>query len=147
LTLILVAGVQIAGTLNTFPYYISYYNPLMGGARKAPQVMQIGWGEGIDQAARYLNEKPDVARLKVIAWYDTGSFSYFFNGADRTFWSTPEQDPDDWQKFITSDYAVVYIQQWQRQMPKYVLDYLSGIKPEHSIWINGLEYVRIYKLQ
>lgn len=146
LLLIIIVGIQMTGTLSTYPYYISYYNPLMGGAWKAPQVMQIGWGEGIDQAARYLNQKPDVGKLKVIAWYDTGSFSYFFNGADRTFWATPGQDPDNWQKFITSDYAVVYIQQWQRQIPKEVLEYLSGIEPEHTVWIDGLEYVRIYKL-
>jgi hypothetical protein len=44
--------------LWTFPYYLSYYNPLMGGPRKAPQVMQIGWGEGLDQAGRYLDRNP-----------------------------------------------------------------------------------------
>ncbi len=78
-------GFQAASALNTFPYYLSYYNPLMGGSRKAPEVMQIGWGEGIDLAARYLNQKPDAARLKVISGYDIGSFSYFFKGANRTF--------------------------------------------------------------
>lgn len=145
--LVAAVGFQVISALSTYPYYLSYYNPLMGGSRKAPQVMQIGWGEGIDEAARYLNQKPDAAKLKVIAWYDTGSFSYFFKGADRTFWSTQETDPDDWQKFITSDYAVVYIAQWQRQIPKAVLDYVSRLEPEKTIWIDGLEYVRIYKLK
>ena len=145
--LVAAIGFQAASALITYPYYLSYYNPLMGGSRKAPQVMQIGWGEGIDQAARYLNQKPNAAKLKVISWYDSGSFSYFFKGADRTFWSTQETDPDDWQKFITSDYAVVYIAQWQRQIPKAVLDYVAMLEPEHSIWINGLEYARIYAIR
>ncbi len=52
--------VQAAGSISTFPYYFSYYNPLMGGSQKAPQVMQIGWGEGLDEAACYLNTKDQL---------------------------------------------------------------------------------------
>jgi len=137
---------QVTSALITYPYYLSYYNPLMGGSRKAPQVMQIGWGEGIDQAARYLNQKPHAEKLKVISWYDTGSFSYFFDGPNRTFWSNTDKNPDNWKKFITSDYAVIYVGQWQRRIPESVLDYVANLEPEKTIWINGLEYVRIYKL-
>ncbi len=46
---ILLAGVvlvQAIGLVQTYPYYITYYNPLMGGPAKAPQVMFMGWGEG-----------------------------------------------------------------------------------------------------
>ena len=59
LPLSLVGMAQMATAFSTFPYYLSYYNPLMGGAAKAPDIMMIGWGEGLDQAARYLNAKPD----------------------------------------------------------------------------------------
>jgi 4-amino-4-deoxy-L-arabinose transferase-like glycosyltransferase len=144
--ILLAIGLQAASALATFPYYLSYYNPLMGGSRVAPQVMQIGWGEGLDEAARYLNRKPDGGDLRVISWYATGPFSYYFNGNDRSFWYTPDATPIQWEKFITADYAVVYLTQWQRQLPKVVLDYLSGLTPEHVIWIDGIEYVRIYKL-
>ncbi len=44
------------------------------------------------------------------------------------------------------DYAIVYIHQWQRQKPKNLLTHLAPHTPEHTIWIDGLEYVRIYKL-
>jgi len=142
----LALGLQAASALSTFPYYLSYYNPLMGGSRKAPQVMQIGWGEGLDEAARYLNRKPDAWNLRVISWYATGPFSYYFNGNDRSLWYTLDATPVQWERFVTADYAVVYITQWQRQLPKVVLDYLTGLTPEHVIWIDGLEYVRIYKM-
>ena len=33
----------------------------MGGSARAPHVMMIGWGEGGDQAARFLNTQPDAA--------------------------------------------------------------------------------------
>jgi len=146
LLLVAVIGMQAYSAWSTFPYYLSYYNPLMGGSRKAPQVMQVGWGEGLDQAARYLNQKPNVKQLKVISWYATGPFSYYFEGNDRSFWYRVDATPDEWDKFVTSDYAVIYIGQWQREIPKPVLDYVSKLKPEHSIWIDGLEYARIYKL-
>lgn len=147
-SLILVAaiGLQIFNALSTFPYYLSYYNPLMGGSRKAPQTMQIGWGEGLDQAARYLNQKPNAAKLKVITWYPSGCFSYFFDGAERTMYLSSDPSPVMWEKFITSDYAVIYIGQWQRELSKPMLEYVAKMEPEHSIWIDGLEYARIYKL-
>ena len=62
---------------QAFPYFFSYYDPLLGGNRRAIKVMQIGWGEGLDQAARYINQKPNSEDLRVIAWYAGGSFSYF----------------------------------------------------------------------
>jgi len=144
--IIAVIGMQAGSALSTFPYYLTYYNPLMGGSRKAPQVMLVGWGEGLDQAARYLNKKPGVKRLKVISWYATGPFSYYFEGQDRSLWYDPGAAPEEWDRFITSDYAVIYIGQWQRQIPGPVLDYVSKLEPEHSVWIDGLEYARIYQL-
>lgn len=133
LILVVIVGLQMYWSLRTYPYYFTYYNPLMGGSSKAPEVMQIGWGEGIDQAARYLNNKPNAENLRVGSWYSTSSFSYFFAGRAQPL-------------NTDADYAVVYIHQWQRNTPKQFLDQLSGKVPEHTIWINGLEYVRIYKI-
>ena len=86
-TLMAVLGVAIAiqtiVALQTYPYYLSYFNPLMGGSQRAPQVLMIGWGEGLDRAARYLNDKPDADQLYVMSWYFPGCFSYFFKGISR----------------------------------------------------------------
>jgi hypothetical protein len=54
----------------------------------------------------------------------------------------------DLQRVLNTDYAVIYhIHQQQRQVPSDLLTCLKSIEPEHTIWINGLEYVRIYKLE
>ena len=37
-------AVQASLAWNTFPYFFSYYNPLLGGGRRAAAMMQIGWG-------------------------------------------------------------------------------------------------------
>ncbi|MCB9135732.1 MAG: glycosyltransferase family 39 protein [Anaerolineales bacterium] len=138
--------IQLILVLPTFPYYLSYYNPLLGGATKAPEVMMIGWGEGLDQAARYLNTKPAPEKLSVISWYTQGSFSYFFHGDSEHFPITEEPDPARLQEILQMDYAVIYLQQWQRQVPQNLLDTLATRTPEYTVWINGIEYVRVYKL-
>ena len=137
---------QAGSSLYLFPNMMAYYNPLMGGGRKAPQVMQIGWGEGLDQAALYLNQKPDAENLVVSSWYSLGSFSFFFNGKVVNIPSGVVID-SDWQAIHSSDYIVIYVHEWQRNLPAELLSELANKTPEHSIWINGIEYVRIYKQQ
>jgi hypothetical protein len=133
---------QAYSALRTHPYYFSYYNPLVGGSTKAPQVMMIGWGEGLDQAARYLNTKPDFDKLRVASWYSDGPFSYFFEG------TTIQQDfPADPAEMVKADYIVLYIHQWQRQLPSQeFLNFFEAMTPEKVIDIDGLEYARIYPM-
>jgi hypothetical protein len=140
----LVIGVQAWSAVRTSPYYLSYYDPVMGGSHKAPEVMMIGWGEGLDQAARYLNAKPGAETMKVLSWYPDGSFSYLFNG--ETVDSAPEWEQTR-ARLFDADYAVVYIHQWQRQLPfSEMLAYFADRTPEAVIRINGIEYAQIYRM-
>ena len=137
---------QAASSLSLFPDMLAYYSPLMGGGRTAPQVMQIGWGEGLDQAAFYLNQKPDAEELLVASWYARGCFSFFFVGESANI--PPEVEitnPEDMEAISKADYLVIYIHQLQRNLPADLLSKLDNQTPEHTIWINGMEYVRIYK--
>ena len=136
---------QALTVVRTYPYYLSYYNPLMGGSGRAPRVMMVGWGEGLDQAARYLNAKPEAPSLRVMAWYPDGSFSYFFNG--ETNGSQPEWEPTRLE-LEDIDYVVTYVNQWQRQLPfPEMLNALQGLAPERVIELNGIEYARIYDIR
>ncbi len=131
----LIAQAFIASTV--FPYYFTYYSPLMGGAKRAPQVMMIGLGEGLDQAARYLRELPGAEENTVASWYRGGSFNYFY-----------PYESVDIEDFFRSDYAVIYAHQWQREVPDLrTLDYFASLTPEHTFTLNDIEYVRIYNLQ
>ena len=138
-------GWQILLTVQYSPYYLTYYNPLLGGSIKAPGVMMIGWGEGLDQAARYLNTKPDAKDLRVMTHYPDGSVSYFFDGKAMDLpdvWEGPDADQMD-----GIDYLILYVHQWQRQIPDpAMVEYFSTKKPELVIKINGLEYARVYNL-
>jgi hypothetical protein len=141
----LVVVLQSVLALSTFPYYLSYYNPWMGGAQKAPQTMMIGWGEGLDQAARYLNQMPNASNLRVLSWYPDGCFSYIFQG--HTLGTPPEWE--ETRALIGEvDYAVLYINQWQRRLPfPEMLRYFEKQRPEQVVVINGIEYAQVYNLK
>jgi hypothetical protein len=145
--LITATVVQMILAVQTYPYYLSYYNPILGGGDKAPNIMMIGWGEGLDQAARYLNEKHDANKMRVISWYGDGCFSYFFQGKTIPFYTTKDMSDAKINEILDLDYAVIYIQQRQREIPKRLIDVLDQEIPEYSVWINDIEYVRIYNLR
>jgi hypothetical protein len=137
---------QFSAAAPAFPYYLSYYNPLLGGTPRASGVMMIGWGEGLDQAARYLNTKPHAERLRVSTWFWNGTFSYFFNGESIPGRFTP--DSAGRTQWLTSDYCVVYINQRQRgRLPDGLLKYLDSIPPVKVVRIQGIEYARIYDIR
>jgi hypothetical protein len=138
----LVALLQLASLLSAAPAYLSYYSPLPGGTRRAPQVMQIGWGEGLDEAAAYLKELPGGEEATVASWYRS-SFATYYDGPTLSIKADPT--PAEQAAVDNADYLVIYIHQWQRDLPPALLARLRGQEPLHSVWINGLEYVRIYE--
>jgi len=136
-TLTVVIALQLWLLLPTFPYYMSYYNPLLGGSDVAAKQITLGWGEGLDQAARYLKSKEDETTTRVAAWYRTGPFDYFYHGSVIS--------P---QYYWFADYIVTYVNQWQRQMPaRQLMAYFDELRPEKIIAINGTDYARIYDLR
>jgi 4-amino-4-deoxy-L-arabinose transferase-like glycosyltransferase len=134
---------QLFGVLQTAPYYFNYYNPLMGGHRKAAEVLLAGWGEGLDQAARYLTATPHTVKTRAIAWYGDGCFSYFFDGT-----TVPVGLDMTLKDLRKTDYVVLYRNQWQRQMPSpEFIAYFEQLTPEYVVRIDGIEYVRVYNLR
>jgi len=125
-----------------YPYYLTYFNPLLGGSRTAPAVLFVGWGEGLEAAAAWLNQQPDAENLRVVAWYADGPFSYYFKGQEV---SLGYESPLLW---FDTDYAVLYINQWQRQLPSpAVVDYFAQQTPVHVVNFRGLELARIYDMR
>ena len=118
------------------PYYLTYFNPLLGGARTAPYLINVGWGEGLDQAAAYLNEKLNASDMTVAAWY-SWQFGHFFEG---TSVDLSTNNPS-----YSADYTVFYINQVQRGFPsEELLDYFSQRVPEKVVTLGGIDYAWIY---
>ncbi len=136
---ILLAVSQGALALPHYPYYLTYYNPLLGGGQAAPAVMQIGRGEGGDLAAQVLNQQAPLSAAQVptaASSFPNGPFSYFFAG--RTV------PPVYWP---LADYAVLYTQDVQRQMPSArQVGWLESLPPMGRIDLHGIAYARLYDL-
>lgn len=125
-----------------YPYYLTYFNPLVGGSFTAPQVLFVGWGEGLEAAAEWLNEQPAADQLRVVAWYADGPFSYYFKGQEV---SLGYESPLMW---FGTDYAVLYVNQWQRQLPSpEVVNYFAQQTPVHEVRFRGLELAKIYDMR
>jgi 4-amino-4-deoxy-L-arabinose transferase-like glycosyltransferase len=129
---LVVAAAQSLAPASVWPYPLAYYNPLLGGGPAAQQVILVGWGEGLDQVAAFLNAQPDAATavIGVYAPY-AGNFQRSVQGAVI---GLGRRDP--------VDYVVDYVNGAQRgQTPPEV----SGRIPDHTVWINRIPYARVYR--
>ncbi len=135
---------QLLLILPSYPYYFSYYNPLAGGARSAAELVQVGWGEGLDQAAEYLNTLPDIDSIEVTSWYST-TFEPYFAG-QSIYKIDDEKISRSAKPGLTADYVVFYINQVQRRLPSDgALAYFRQNDPAHTVTLNGLDYAWIYR--
>ncbi len=137
-------GLQAALAWGAFPYYLSYYNPALGGGRAAQDVMMLGWGEGLDEAAVYLSSQPGIVEAQVAAWY-SNAFSFQFPYEVSDIPIATQVSAAELQRLLAHDYVVVYVHQWQRGTPQNLLDALAGLQPVHTVVVDGIEYVRIYR--
>jgi len=130
----LIALLSACLSLPYHPYYLPYYNPLVGGKRQAPNMLLVGWGEGLDKAAEYLNEREDAAELGV-ALRNVSQFAPLFVG--RTIAA------DDYDS-ATTDYVVIYLSQVQRNLSPELLEYYRNHEPEYTVNLYGIDYAWIY---
>lgn len=143
LVFILLVGVQIGYTIPYYPYYFTYRNPITntGGSR--------GYGEGLAQAAEYLAQKPNSKEIRAYVYNGMGTFSFFFPGETIVLKKVYLINGDMLavaDETRNADYLVLYpiVQNYLPESEK-LLDALQDVVPEKTIFINDLEYIRIYK--
>ena len=133
---------QGLASLPQHPYYLSAYNALVGGPWLAQQVLLVGWGEGLEQAAYYLNEQPDVQDTDVSLFYYR-DFITFFGGTTQKLEDDNPDNPVPWQG---ADHVVFYVNQVQRQIPdEATVAYFQSLSPEYTFERNGIPYVQVYR--
>jgi len=141
--LAVVIAMQVFFTLPHHPYYFTYYNSLMGGGKMASKLMIVGWGEGMDAAARWLNAQPNAKDLNAVAWYST-TFEPFFEG-NAIYKIGEEKISRTAKPGLAADYVVFYINQVQRQLPSEgALQHFQAISPAYTVTLRGTDYAWIY---
>lgn len=119
------------------PYYLSYYNPLLGGGPAAQRSLLIGWGEGMDQVATYLNARPDIQHGQVLSALPP-TLQPFLPVPVRNVY-TIDNDPP-------ANYAVVYLESVQRGAYPAIYARIRDTVPLHTVRIHGIDYAWIHQL-
>jgi hypothetical protein len=119
------------------PYYYPYFNPLLGGSYTAPHLIRIGWGEGLDQVADFLNTQPAPRQMKVATRFPKHLLGY--EGQ-----LVPLDALGEWTR---ADYIVFYIHQLQRQQDPGPgeIRWLQQYPPEHEVHLAGIPYASVYR--
>jgi 4-amino-4-deoxy-L-arabinose transferase-like glycosyltransferase len=135
---LLIVGVLLVAFVGPhYPYYLGYYNPVLGGIGRAALELPVGWGEGLEEAAAWLNGQPEAERLRVSAWYSDIFFPYFL-GERLSFSSSGKSQ-------LAGDYVVFYINQVQRQKPDAALiSYFQSRQPAYTLALGGVPWVWVY---
>jgi hypothetical protein len=147
ITLAMVLAIQIISAFVFYPYYFNYSNPVLEQFQEGTQTPVIGYGEVLELSAAYLAKKPAAEDLTVMSWYGIGPFSFFFPGQTENLYPSAAWTPDLIERLERSDYLIIYQHhQQQRNMPAKLLQDITGVESEYTIWLNGVEYIRIYRV-
>jgi 4-amino-4-deoxy-L-arabinose transferase-like glycosyltransferase len=134
LSLGLVTEVMLLGWFH--PYYLSYYNPLLGGGQVAQRMFLIGWGEGMDQVGAFLRSRPDLEYGPVLS---------ALGPTLQPFIPVDVRDVSDYGK-LPANYAIVYLESLQRAADPALYTQLQTTVPLHVVSIHGIDYATIYQL-
>jgi len=101
--------------------------------------MDVGWGEGMNEAGAYLNRQPGSASMLVTADYDL-TLIPFFAGEVRRF--TGRED-----EAMKSDYLVFYRRYLQSGLhdPNLWRYFDQHYQPAQRVTLQGLDYALIYR--
>jgi len=125
---------QAVWLASSYPYPIAAYNPLLGGTAVASRTIMVGWGEGLEQAAAYLNGLETPGRLTTSTQYHH-VLRLLFDG--RTV-RVPSSR--------TVDYFVVYVNMVQRNtVPIPVRQAMATSQPIFTAAVNGVPFAWVYK--
>jgi hypothetical protein len=135
------AALLLAQVTAQQPYTFAYYNPLFGGGAAARALIFTGWGEGIEQAAAYINVHPMGCEGTIITRYPE-IVEHYLTCVESLYEFERPLNPDNPSPL----YALVYVNQLQRQIAPGMLAWLAEREPVFTARIGGVDYVYLYDL-
>jgi len=136
-TALLVVGIaQAMPSALVHPYYLAYYNPLLGGGAAAERTILIGRGEGLDIVIDYLNAQPDADRSLVAAGVTVPMMRQLVGPL-----AVRNEDP----AAAYADYVVHYVNRVQREYVDAVRPLTRGRASALDVTINGIRYARVFR--
>ncbi len=134
-TLYILLASVVALPLLWLPHALAYSNPFFSNVRP---LSQQGWGEGLEEAAAWLNNKPRAEQMYIASWYPSVMQTYFVG---KTFSLSSRVD-------YRVQYVVTYRNMGGRApdaQASEVLEEFKDKEPVHTVFIQGVPYVWIYE--
>jgi hypothetical protein len=147
-TAVLLVGLQLSGALAFYPYYYVYSNPVWTAV--TGKMPMSDYGEGFEQAAAYLAQKPNAKDLNVFAFRGRGPFSYFFPGQtiilNPLFMDEPGMG-SVFERLEQADYLVINDAfELRTERTAFFVQELEPVEPEYSIYVRGAYPIHIYRV-
>ncbi|HJZ46719.1 MAG TPA: glycosyl transferase, partial [Roseiflexaceae bacterium] len=143
LVLLSVLGVAALGyDMSYQPYYLSHFNPLLGGGPVAQDLLLVGWGEGMEHVGAWLGARPDRDRGFVLSWIPDTLQPFLpreVRALDIRATTIVMRSP-------SPNYAVVYARGAMRQDTPELAEYVSRTPPLYHLRMHGLDYATIYQI-
>lgn len=109
-------------------------------------MLLLGWGEGLDQAADFILDRPGGERATVHMSNTYTTLGYLMPPSATVETHAYETDMASIVQWAEADYYIAYVTQWQRGYFSRPIDYLSQLEPVHTVRLGNVEFARIYDL-
>ena len=137
----LALAAHAAPGLATHPLELSAYNWLAGGPPAARHAIVVGWGEGLEEAAKDLAKVPGAATVTVAATRING-FAQFFPGRTIAMSDSDLAKPSG----IHADYALFYVSSLQIGRQDAIFARFRDRTPVYTLKLDTITYVTVYRV-
>jgi hypothetical protein len=117
------------------PYTLEHYNLLTGGGTVAKNLVVVGWGDGTDEAAEYLNALPG-ARTTTVATTGKQLFAPFYSGTTVA----PNQSAAKHARYFVFGYTSIQAGRFAKEWARF-----EHQTPFWTLSASGIPLVRIYR--
>jgi 4-amino-4-deoxy-L-arabinose transferase-like glycosyltransferase len=139
IAIVIISGAALVNVAWVHPYAIAYYNQALGGHAIGVRTFSVGWGEGLEQVAAWINAQENSTGVVTAAIMTKSINPYLRHGAQAT---APHKGslPDN------TGYVVVSIYQAQGTVFPPFDQFYGNQSPVHTIQVHGVDYAWIYEV-
>jgi hypothetical protein len=140
----LTAGLLVIAMINVawwHPYNLIAFNQILGGAPTGARALRMGWGEGLQEVAAWLNRQPDANEVVTVSSAVSSLRPYARRGVGIEMPLAGKRLPDK------TGYIVIYLRSLQdgRLEPPFA-SFAELQSPVFTLWIKGVAYAQVYEV-
>ncbi|NTW01402.1 MAG: hypothetical protein HGA19_08830, partial [Oscillochloris sp.] len=135
------ALVAIANVAWWYPYNLIAFNQLFGGAKTGEWALRMGWGEGMQDVAAWLNRQPNITEVMTVSTTIATLRPYVRQDTSVIRLPSNSKLPEK------TGYVVLYLRNWQDgEIIQPFKSFFDTQQPVYTLQLKGVVYARIYEV-